>query len=119
MFLEGLNVKSLLFLWLFPLFGGGGRALVYGHPRLPFPLYQQAEMVAEGCCVESGRAVGPGRMPSLSLLWYFLPFGGVVSDYLDGKGLYFRQLTPCLLPKTLLLFKTEPSEDQTELLRAL
>lgn len=71
-----------------------------------FPFSGKQKWQLRVACVESGRAVGPGRMPSLSLLWYFLPFGGVVSDYLGGKGLYFRQLTPCLLPKTLLLCKT-------------
>lgn len=40
-------------------------------------------MAVRVACVEFGRALGPGTMPSLSLLWYFLPFGRVVSDYLD------------------------------------
>lgn len=48
----------------------------------PFPFSVKQKRQFRVACVEFGRAVGPGRMPSLSLLWYFLPFGGVVSDYL-------------------------------------
>lgn len=82
MFLEAFKVKSLLFLWFFPPLWGRGESFSSWTFKAPFPLFRQAEMAVQGCLVEFGRAVGPGRMPSLSLLWYFLPFGGVVSDYL-------------------------------------
>lgn len=108
MFLEAFKVKSLLFLWFFPPLWGRGESFSSWTFKAPFPLFRQAEMAVQGCLCGVWQSCGAWEdaQPLTPVVFPAIWWGCFRLPCLMGKGLYFRQLTPCLLPKTLLLCKT-------------